>query len=71
MLVSSLCTDICISCGSLNVSLEHPLFVGAMCQSCKVQHTHVHMPLKQTDRRHTINWKVNIHYQSLLWLFVY
>ncbi|KAG7222628.1 hypothetical protein INR49_026237, partial [Caranx melampygus] len=23
--------DICISCGSLNVSLEHPLFVGAMC----------------------------------------
>ncbi|XP_030637442.1 DNA (cytosine-5-)-methyltransferase 3 alpha a isoform X2 [Chanos chanos] len=27
--------DICISCGSLNVSLEHPLFVGAMCQSCK------------------------------------
>ncbi|KAM6954169.1 DNA (cytosine-5-)-methyltransferase 3 alpha a isoform 2-T2 [Aplochiton taeniatus] len=27
--------DICISCGSLNVSLEHPLFMGAMCQSCK------------------------------------
>lgn len=27
--------DICISCGSLNVSLEHPLFIGAMCQSCK------------------------------------
>ncbi|XP_035764422.1 DNA (cytosine-5)-methyltransferase 3A-like [Neolamprologus brichardi] len=27
--------DICISCGSLNVSLEHPLFVGAMCQGCK------------------------------------
>uniref|UniRef100_A0AAY4CNC9 DNA (cytosine-5-)-methyltransferase n=1 Tax=Denticeps clupeoides TaxID=299321 RepID=A0AAY4CNC9_9TELE len=27
--------DICISCGSLNVSLEHPLFTGAMCQSCK------------------------------------
>ncbi|XP_073788567.1 DNA (cytosine-5-)-methyltransferase 3 alpha a isoform X3 [Danio rerio] len=27
--------DICISCGSLNVTLEHPLFVGAMCQSCK------------------------------------
>uniref|UniRef100_A0A672RHS7 DNA (cytosine-5-)-methyltransferase n=1 Tax=Sinocyclocheilus grahami TaxID=75366 RepID=A0A672RHS7_SINGR len=27
--------DICISCGSQNVSLEHPLFVGAMCQSCK------------------------------------
>uniref|UniRef100_A0A669BF56 DNA (cytosine-5-)-methyltransferase n=1 Tax=Oreochromis niloticus TaxID=8128 RepID=A0A669BF56_ORENI len=29
------CSDICISCGSLNVSLEHPLFVGAMCQGCK------------------------------------
>uniref|UniRef100_A0A8C9RBH6 DNA (cytosine-5-)-methyltransferase n=1 Tax=Scleropages formosus TaxID=113540 RepID=A0A8C9RBH6_SCLFO len=27
--------DICISCGSLNVSLEHPLFSGGMCQSCK------------------------------------
>ncbi|XP_076128981.1 DNA (cytosine-5-)-methyltransferase 3 alpha a isoform X2 [Alosa pseudoharengus] len=27
--------DICISCGSLNVDLEHPLFNGAMCQSCK------------------------------------
>lgn len=27
--------DICISCGSLNVSLEHPLFTGGMCQSCK------------------------------------
>uniref|UniRef100_A0AAQ4PF00 DNA (cytosine-5-)-methyltransferase n=1 Tax=Gasterosteus aculeatus aculeatus TaxID=481459 RepID=A0AAQ4PF00_GASAC len=26
---------ICISCGSLNVSLEHPLFGGAMCQGCK------------------------------------
>ncbi|XP_076872617.1 DNA (cytosine-5-)-methyltransferase 3 alpha a isoform X2 [Brachyhypopomus gauderio] len=27
--------DMCISCGSLNVTLEHPLFIGAMCQSCK------------------------------------
>ncbi|XP_048840817.1 DNA (cytosine-5)-methyltransferase 3A-like isoform X1 [Brienomyrus brachyistius] len=27
--------DICISCGSLSVSLEHPLFIGGMCQSCK------------------------------------
>ncbi|XP_062863639.1 DNA (cytosine-5)-methyltransferase 3A isoform X2 [Trichomycterus rosablanca] len=27
--------DICISCGTLNVSLEHPLFSGGMCQSCK------------------------------------
>nr|UAT11631.1 DNA methyltransferase 3 alpha [Protopterus annectens] len=27
--------DICISCGSLNVSLEHPLFTGGMCQNCK------------------------------------
>uniref|UniRef100_A0A672T5Y4 DNA (cytosine-5-)-methyltransferase n=1 Tax=Sinocyclocheilus grahami TaxID=75366 RepID=A0A672T5Y4_SINGR len=27
--------DICISCGSLNIALEHPLFIGAMCQSCK------------------------------------
>ncbi|XP_038128271.1 DNA (cytosine-5)-methyltransferase 3A-like isoform X4 [Cyprinodon tularosa] len=27
--------EICISCGSLNVSLEHPLFMGAMCQGCK------------------------------------
>ncbi|XP_015204091.1 DNA (cytosine-5)-methyltransferase 3A isoform X6 [Lepisosteus oculatus] len=27
--------DICISCGSLNVSLEHPLFLGGMCQNCK------------------------------------
>uniref|UniRef100_A0A8B9LI49 DNA (cytosine-5-)-methyltransferase n=1 Tax=Astyanax mexicanus TaxID=7994 RepID=A0A8B9LI49_ASTMX len=35
VLVLSLCTDMCISCGSLNVSLEHPLFIGAMCQSCK------------------------------------
>lgn len=31
------CSDICISCGSLNVSLEHPLFVGAMCHGCKVR----------------------------------
>uniref|UniRef100_A0A7N6BN69 DNA (cytosine-5-)-methyltransferase n=1 Tax=Anabas testudineus TaxID=64144 RepID=A0A7N6BN69_ANATE len=30
-----LSADICISCGSLNVSLEHPLFAGGMCQSCK------------------------------------
>lgn len=37
--MSPLCTDMCISCGSLNVSLEHPLFIGAMCQNCKVQHT--------------------------------
>ncbi|CAG12940.1 unnamed protein product, partial [Tetraodon nigroviridis] len=29
--------DICISCGSLNVSLEHPLFVGAMCHGCKAR----------------------------------
>ncbi|CAJ0937843.1 unnamed protein product [Ranitomeya imitator] len=27
--------DICISCGSLIVSLEHPLFIGGMCQNCK------------------------------------
>ncbi|KAM9778330.1 DNA (cytosine-5)-methyltransferase 3A-like isoform 8-T12 [Syngnathus typhle] len=27
--------DICISCGSLRVSLEHPLFMGAMCVGCK------------------------------------
>ncbi|XP_068135989.1 DNA (cytosine-5)-methyltransferase 3A isoform X3 [Hyperolius riggenbachi] len=27
--------DICISCGSLNVGLEHPLFIGGMCQNCK------------------------------------
>ncbi|XP_062296593.1 DNA (cytosine-5)-methyltransferase 3A-like isoform X6 [Scomber scombrus] len=27
--------DICISCGSLNVNREHPLFGGGMCQSCK------------------------------------
>ncbi|XP_068433607.1 DNA (cytosine-5)-methyltransferase 3A-like isoform X2 [Clinocottus analis] len=27
--------DLCISCGSLNVSLEHPLFGGSMCQGCK------------------------------------
>lgn len=27
--------DICISCGSLNVTLEHPLFIGGMCQNCK------------------------------------
>ncbi|XP_034092905.1 DNA (cytosine-5)-methyltransferase 3A-like isoform X3 [Gymnodraco acuticeps] len=27
--------DMCISCGSLNVSIEHPLFGGAMCQGCK------------------------------------
>lgn len=30
--------DICISCGSLNVTLEHPLFIGGMCQNCKVGH---------------------------------
>uniref|UniRef100_A0A8C3B0F1 DNA (cytosine-5-)-methyltransferase n=1 Tax=Cyclopterus lumpus TaxID=8103 RepID=A0A8C3B0F1_CYCLU len=29
------CSDICISCGSLNVSQEHPLFGGALCQGCK------------------------------------
>uniref|UniRef100_A0A670Z3Q6 DNA (cytosine-5-)-methyltransferase n=1 Tax=Pseudonaja textilis TaxID=8673 RepID=A0A670Z3Q6_PSETE len=28
-------SDICISCGSLNVTLEHPLFIGGMCQNCK------------------------------------
>uniref|UniRef100_A0A8C6UR33 DNA (cytosine-5-)-methyltransferase n=1 Tax=Neogobius melanostomus TaxID=47308 RepID=A0A8C6UR33_9GOBI len=27
--------DICISCGSLTVSREHPLFAGGMCQGCK------------------------------------
>uniref|UniRef100_A0A2K5F5Y2 Uncharacterized protein n=1 Tax=Aotus nancymaae TaxID=37293 RepID=A0A2K5F5Y2_AOTNA len=27
--------DICISCGSLHVTLEHPLFIGGMCQNCK------------------------------------
>ncbi|XP_056284769.1 DNA (cytosine-5)-methyltransferase 3A-like isoform X3 [Pseudoliparis swirei] len=27
--------DICISCGSLNISEEHPLFGGALCQGCK------------------------------------
>uniref|UniRef100_A0A8C4PMG8 DNA (cytosine-5-)-methyltransferase n=1 Tax=Equus asinus asinus TaxID=83772 RepID=A0A8C4PMG8_EQUAS len=27
--------NICISCGSLNVTLEHPLFIGGMCQNCK------------------------------------
>ncbi|XP_062378727.1 DNA (cytosine-5)-methyltransferase 3A-like [Sardina pilchardus] len=27
--------DMCISCGTLNVNLEHPLFGGGMCQSCK------------------------------------
>ncbi|KAK5857741.1 hypothetical protein PBY51_010965 [Eleginops maclovinus] len=27
--------EICISCGSLSVSREHPLFAGGMCQSCK------------------------------------
>ncbi|MGH0142634.1 UNVERIFIED_CONTAM: hypothetical protein FKN15_022792 [Acipenser sinensis] len=27
--------DICISCGSLNVSIGHPLFMGGMCQNCK------------------------------------
>ncbi|XP_064411609.1 DNA (cytosine-5)-methyltransferase 3A isoform X3 [Latimeria chalumnae] len=27
--------DLCIACGSLNVSLEHPLFIGGMCQNCK------------------------------------
>uniref|UniRef100_A0A8C9QA76 DNA (cytosine-5-)-methyltransferase n=1 Tax=Spermophilus dauricus TaxID=99837 RepID=A0A8C9QA76_SPEDA len=26
---------ICISCGSLSVTLEHPLFIGGMCQNCK------------------------------------
>lgn len=29
--------DICISCGSVSVSLGHPLFSGGMCQSCKVR----------------------------------
>uniref|UniRef100_A0A8C7Q950 DNA (cytosine-5-)-methyltransferase n=1 Tax=Oncorhynchus mykiss TaxID=8022 RepID=A0A8C7Q950_ONCMY len=33
--ILSFSTDICISCGSLNVSREHPLFAGGMCQSCK------------------------------------
>uniref|UniRef100_A0A8C6NKW4 DNA (cytosine-5-)-methyltransferase n=1 Tax=Nothobranchius furzeri TaxID=105023 RepID=A0A8C6NKW4_NOTFU len=33
--VDRLIPDICISCGSLNVSLEHPLFIGSMCQGCK------------------------------------
>ncbi|XP_062892337.1 DNA (cytosine-5)-methyltransferase 3A isoform X9 [Mobula hypostoma] len=27
--------DICLACGSQNISLEHPLFIGGMCQSCK------------------------------------
>lgn len=36
LMVSCYFTDICISCGSLNVTLEHPLFIGGMCQNCKV-----------------------------------
>ncbi|XP_078069152.1 DNA (cytosine-5-)-methyltransferase 3 alpha a isoform X6 [Mustelus asterias] len=27
--------DICLACGSQNITLEHPLFIGGMCQSCK------------------------------------
>ncbi|OCT64683.1 DNA (cytosine-5)-methyltransferase 3A [Xenopus laevis] len=27
--------DFCIACGSLNVTFEHPLFIGGMCQNCK------------------------------------
>ncbi|XP_055491420.1 DNA (cytosine-5)-methyltransferase 3A isoform X5 [Leucoraja erinacea] len=27
--------DICLACGSQNISLEHPLFIGGMCQGCK------------------------------------
>ncbi|KAL4822246.1 hypothetical protein H8958_001986 [Nasalis larvatus] len=27
--------DICISCGSLNVTLEHPLFIGGVYQNCE------------------------------------
>uniref|UniRef100_A0A4W3HMJ6 DNA (cytosine-5-)-methyltransferase n=1 Tax=Callorhinchus milii TaxID=7868 RepID=A0A4W3HMJ6_CALMI len=27
--------DFCLACGSQNVLLEHPLFIGGMCQSCK------------------------------------
>uniref|UniRef100_A0A8C5ADX9 DNA (cytosine-5-)-methyltransferase n=1 Tax=Gadus morhua TaxID=8049 RepID=A0A8C5ADX9_GADMO len=27
--------EICISCGSLNISIQHPLFAGGMCQGCK------------------------------------
>ena len=30
------CSEICISCGSLNISIQHPLFAGGMCQGCKV-----------------------------------
>uniref|UniRef100_A0A8C5FE43 DNA (cytosine-5-)-methyltransferase n=1 Tax=Gadus morhua TaxID=8049 RepID=A0A8C5FE43_GADMO len=29
------CSEICISCGSLNISIQHPLFAGGMCQGCK------------------------------------
>ncbi|KAJ3613871.1 hypothetical protein NHX12_020115 [Muraenolepis orangiensis] len=27
--------EMCISCGSLNISIQHPLFAGGMCQGCK------------------------------------
>ncbi|XP_059501650.1 DNA (cytosine-5)-methyltransferase 3A isoform X3 [Stegostoma tigrinum] len=27
--------DICLACGSQHISLEHPLFIGGMCQNCK------------------------------------
>ncbi|XP_077476238.1 DNA (cytosine-5)-methyltransferase 3A-like [Stigmatopora argus] len=27
--------DVCISCGSLDVGREHPLFAGGMCRACK------------------------------------
>lgn len=50
-----LSADICISCGSLNVSREHPLFAGGMCQSCKVScESHEKNPqLISNDSLHT------------------
>lgn len=68
--MSSLHTDMCISCGSLNVSLEHPLFIGAMCQGCKVRHALAPSAmLNHADTHRTVNRKVDAHWRRLLWLF--
>lgn len=54
----SLCSlDICISCGSLNVTLEHPLFTGGMCQNCKVGFPWpLDEPMEQTFRLQVFGW---------------
>lgn len=55
--------DICLACGSQNISLEHPLFIGGMCQGCKV---FAHHFLTERTGREPVSGLYQCH--SLSWL---